>query len=327
MTVMSDASLVDLIDPALNLPLDAWLDRLEDIGEDHGYFEPLGPDHSAIFIDDKPVLLVTFETIETVRGRANKDVPLGWELAQSNGWSQLCMLSHSDTWFRHRAVYGYFDRLVDDGFFDNFDKVVFYGAGSCGYAAAAYSVVAPGSTVISLQPQATLDPRVCEWDTRFDQMRRVSFTDRYGYAPDMLDAADHAYVLYDPELAEDSMHAALFTRQNVSKLRCRHVSGQIESFLRRMDVLEPLIAKAMSGNLSDADFHKAFRERRNYLPYLRRFLSAVEEEQRPYLTGLLCRSVLGRINTPRFRRQLNRAQRELSAQGSSLPETRNLQAV
>ena len=40
-----------------------------------------------------------------------------------------------------------------------------------------------------MQPQATLDPRVAEWDDRFLHMRRTDFTDRYGYAPDMLDAA------------------------------------------------------------------------------------------------------------------------------------------
>jgi hypothetical protein len=50
------------------------------------------------------------------------------------------------------------------GFFDDFDQVVFYGAGQCGYAAAAFSVATPGATVVAIQPQATLDPRVTEWD-------------------------------------------------------------------------------------------------------------------------------------------------------------------
>ena len=261
---MTKSSITDLIDPAKNLSVDDWLELLEDIGEDHGYFEPLGPDHSAIFIDDTPSLLVTFETIATVRSRATTDAPLGWELATKNKWSQLCLLSHSDTWFRHRAVYQYFDKLVDDGFFDNFDQVVFYGSGACGYAAAAFSVAAPGSTVIVLRPQATLDPRVTEWDKRFDKMRRISFTDRYGYAPDMIEAADRGFVLYDPEIDDDAMHAALFTRSNVTKMRCRFVGGEVEAFLRRMDVLEPLIEGAMAGTLTSTDFYRLFRERRNW---------------------------------------------------------------
>ena len=63
-------------------------------------------------------------------------------------------------WFRYPKVHAYFNRLVDDGFFDDLDKVVFYGAGPCGYAAATFSVAAPGATVVAIQPQATLDPRV-----------------------------------------------------------------------------------------------------------------------------------------------------------------------
>lgn len=324
---MADVSLIDLIDPAKNLSEEDWLDLLEDISEDHGYFEPLGPDHSAIFIEKGHSLLVTFETIETVRARTNTDVPLGWELSSGHNWSQLCLLSHSDTWFRHRAVYQYFDRLVDDGFFDEFDKVVFYGSGSCGYGAAAYSVAAPGSTVIALQPQATLDPRVTEWDDRFLSMRRTSFTDRYGYAPDMLEAANDAIIVYDPEIEQDAMHAALFTRPNVTKIRSRFVGGEVENFLRRMEILEPLIVQAMDKNLNPQRFYELFRERRNYLPYLRRLLSAVEEQQRPYLTALLCRNVLTRINTPRFRRQLTRAQKQLQDDGVTLPEAPALQSV
>jgi len=324
---MSDVPLTELIDPANNLSNEDWLERLEDVADDLGFFEPLGPDQSALFVDKSRDLLVTFESVETARNRSSNDVPLGWELSSQHGWSQLCVLSHSETWFRHRAVYMFFDRLVDEGFFDEYDRVVFYGAGSCGYAAATYSVAAPGATVIALQPQATLDPRVTEWDTRFHHMRRVSFTDRYGYAPDMLDAADRAYILYDPDEREDAMHAALFTRQNVTKLRCRHLDGEIEPFLRRMQILGPIVASAMDGSLKETDFYRMFRERRSYLPYLRRFLSAVEEKQRPFLTGILCRRVLVDMNTPRFRRQLDRAEAELAEQGRTLPTLRNLESA
>jgi len=108
------------------------------------------------------------------------------------------MISDGDTWFRDPQIFNFFDRLIDDGFFEEFDNVVFYGVGPCGYAASTFSVAAPGSTVVVVQPQATLDPRMTEWDDRFKHMRNTSFTNRFGYAPDMLDACAQAYVLYDP---------------------------------------------------------------------------------------------------------------------------------
>ena len=322
---MDKKPITSLIDPADKKPVEEWMDVLEDIAEDHGYFEPLGPDHSAIFIEGGHTLFVTFETIDSVRSSATSDVPLAWELATPHGWSHLCLLAHGDTWFRHRAIYQYFDRLVDEGFFDNFDNVVFYGAHSCGYAACAFSVAAPGATVIATTPHATLDPRVTEWEHRFVDMRRTSFTDRYGFGPDMIDAADHAYILYDPEIEEDAMHASLYTRPNVTKVRCRHLNGEIEDFLRQSKVMEPIIKRAMAKVLKPAHFYKALRRRRSYLPYLRRFLGAVEEQQRPFLTALMCRSVLERINTPRFRRELKRSQMMLGEQGKRLPESRSKQ--
>ena len=317
---MSELALGGLIEPVNTMSDEDWLEKLEDVSDDLGFFEPLGPDHSAIFVDRGSRLLVTFETIENARSRTGSDVPLGWSLADGKGWSQLCILAHSQTWFRHRAVFMFFDRLVDKAFFDRFDQVVFYGAKSCGYGASVFSVTAPGSTVIAIEPQATLNPRVTEWDLRFARMRRVSFTDRYGYAPDMLDAAENAYLLYDPACVEDAMHAALFTRQNVTKLRCRHLGGEIEGFLQRADILQPIIDAAMRGRLSAADFHRLFRERRHYLPYLRQLLSAVEDQRRPYLTGLLCRNVVQRMNTPRFRHHLVDAEKALADQNRVLPK-------
>ncbi len=321
-TVVKSVELAKQIDPSLELSPAAWLDKIEDIAEDNGFFEPLGPDHSVTFIDRGPVLLVTFETIDSIRNRASSDAPVGWDLIEGTELSQLCVLSDGETWFRHRAIYGFFDRLVDESFFDNFDRVIFYGAESCGYAAAAYSVVAPGSTVIALSPQATLDPSVTGWDDRFHHMRRVSFTDRYGYAPDMLDAADRCFVLYDPDFDEDAMHASLFTRTNVTKIRCPHMDGQVETFFRRMDLLKPLLTIASERDLEPLDFYRLLRERRSYLPYLRLFLAETEAANRPYLSALTCRAVLERINIPRFRRQLSISTRELQKKGLKLPMQR-----
>ena len=165
-----------------------WEDRIDAIGEELGYFEPLGPNHSAFFVDEGPTMLVTFESAETIRQSGEGKMPLGYTVARQFGWSHLCIIAEGGTWYRDRAVYGYFDRLTDDAFFEDFDRVVFYGAGMGAYAATAFSVTAPGATVLAVQPVATLDPRVTEWDPRFRAERRLNFTDRYGYAPDMIEA-------------------------------------------------------------------------------------------------------------------------------------------
>lgn len=298
-----------------DLPKDEWLKNLENTAEETGYYESLGDNHSVAFFDEGKTLLVSFENIDTVLARPDAR-PMAYHLIADHGWSALTIMSDGDSWFRSNRIYAYFDRLVDDGFFEDFDNVVFYGEGACGYAAAAYSVAAPGSKVVALRPQATLDPRIANWDNRYRKQRRLNFTDRYGYAPDMIDAADTAYIFFDPEIVEDSMHAALFTKPNVTKLRMRHLGYQMEKHLTQMKILPEMIFEAGEGILDEDVFYRAYRIRRRYLPYLRGLLKHLEVDGRDQLTALYCRSVVRRTNRPMFRNKLD----ELVQAGIRLPE-------
>ena len=287
-----------------DLGQDEWLAQLEDVAEEYGYFENLGPDHMAAFIDEGTKLLVTFETVNTAHKLNHDEEPIGFTFVREEGWSHLAILATKNSWFRDRYVYGYFDRLVDDGFFEDFDSVLFYGAGMGGYAAAAYSVAAPGAQVLALRPFATLDPRVTEWDDRFRKMRRTSFTDRYGYAPDMIDAVDRATIVYDPRQQLDAMHAAMFTKSNVTKLRVPNLGDTIERDLAGMHLLAPMIVAAMDGKLTAAAFARLYRKRQSHLPYLRALLHITENRARPDLTRRVCEFVLRERQRPLFRRKL-----------------------
>lgn len=287
-----------------------WTRRVMARAEHEGAADKLGRSHFAAFVHAGPTLLVTFETVQGMRGLTESAQPLGWHMSQSEGWSHLLLACDGDTWFRAPEVYAYFDQLIDDGFFDEFDRVVFYGAGPCGYAAAAFSVAAPGATVVAIQPQATLDPRVTEWDDRFTHMRRTDFTNRFGFAPDMIDGAERAYVIYDPAEPLDAMHAALFTRPNVTKFRMRYMGEALQTHLLFMKRLFPLIAAAADGTLDRQRFAGLLRARRNHLPYLRRLLTQLEAADRTGLTEVLCRHVAARFTAPRFARRLRMLEAE-----------------
>ncbi|MGH1331663.1 MAG: phosphoadenosine phosphosulfate reductase [Paracoccaceae bacterium] len=310
-----DAPLEDALEDVVEMTRDEWLETLDEIGEERGYFEPLGPDHSAIFTDQGTTLLVTFETIDGIMEAEGDGLPMGFDLADAHGWSQLCLLSHEETWFRAVPVFGFFDRLVDDGFFEDFDRVVFYGAGACGYAAAAFSVAAPGATVIALQPQATLDSAVVDWDTRFAYQRRRFTKTRYSYAPDMIEAASRAFIAYDPAQSFDAMHASLFTRPNVSKLRLRLLGNSLERELRAMGILDQMIEAAMDEQLTPALFWKMYRARRGHLPLMRAYLANLISRKRDRDIIRLSRHVLRSYNAPRFRKTAEAAQANLAARG------------
>ncbi|MGV8986650.1 MAG: phosphoadenosine phosphosulfate reductase [Cypionkella sp.] len=278
-----------------------WLRLMEQIGRDSGYFQTIGPAHHALFLDNSPSLLVSFDSYDAARTR-RKQLPVGVELADECDWSQLCIVSGAGPWYRDPAVYAFFDRMVDDGFFEGFDRVLFYGAGPSGYAAAAFSVTAPGSRLLLLNPIATLTPSLAGWDTRYRGARRLDFTSRYGFAPDMVEGADSATVIHDPASGFDAMHAALFHAPHVQSYRARLAGTEIEATFSRIGILNHLISAAMDGKLTAQRFGALWRSRREDLTYLRQLQVATAPN--PAREIMLCRNVATRLRQNRFKKRL-----------------------
>lgn len=280
-----------------------WLDMIDELCAEEGYFEPVGKRHHAYFHDDGPCLLVSFESLDRILARRGQ-MPFGHDLALAKGWSHLTVICEGETWFRDPAVWGYFDRLVDEAFFEDFDQVLFYGAGIGGYAACAYSVCAPGSTVLAVSPRATLDPAVAGWDRRNLSARRHDFTSRYGFAPDMTEGAAQVYVIYDPLTPENAMHAALFRRPWTTRLPVRHFGDSVETAIELTGVFPELATRALDRSLTLSSFARIWRIRRRFGPYLKGMLRKAELAQRPRLALMVCRSVVNRTGGPRFRRRM-----------------------
>ncbi|WP_394152952.1 hypothetical protein [Loktanella salsilacus] len=280
-----------------------WYEALEELVEEHGSFTPLGRDHVATFLDAGPKLLVTFEHAHEVQG-LDDAAPRGFAFTRREGWSHLAIISRGESWFRDPAIYRYIDRLIDDGFFEDFEDVLFFGAQAGGYAAAAYSVAAPGARVLAIRPQATLDPITTSWDNRFIAQRRLNFTDRYGYAPDMVDASSRTYVIYNPQQRFDAMHAALFTKPNVTMLRVMGLSGRLDVVFDTLGGLDDMIRAAMAAELTPQRFIKALSRRKTYTPYLRSLVRRARDSGHPQLATGVCRAVLAQGHDAFFVRQL-----------------------
>ena len=280
-----------------------WYPALEELVEDYGSYTPLGPDHVATFLDAGPKLLVTFEHATEIQGLPDA-APRGFAFARREGWSHLAIISKGESWFRDPAIYRHVDRLIDDGFFEDFEDVLFFGAQAGGYAACAYSVAAPGARVLALRPVATLDPAVAGWDTRFLAGRRQSFTDRYGYAPEMIDAARQAYVVYNPQQRVDAMHAALFTKPNVQMLRINGLGGRLDVVFDALGALDDMIRAAMAGTLTPARFIRMLASRKDASSFQKSLLRRAQDAGHPRLAAQVCHSVLARGPNPYFAKQL-----------------------
>jgi hypothetical protein len=299
------------------------LQKLAELGDELGHFEKLGTRHWALFIDEGPNLLVSFESLQTLTALPPGSFPLSHEVARAQGWSHLCLIADGPTWYRDARVWGYFDRLIDDGFFEDFDKVTFLGAGMAGHAACAYAVTAPGATVLAIRPVATLDPAIAGWDDRFTQARRLDFRSRFGFGPDMIEGAAQVFVLYDPEVDEDAMHAALYRKRFVTPLACRHLGAAPEAALAEMGLLAPLIEAAGTGTLTRATWARMWRARRDYPNWLRNVVVRLIDGPNRRREGVFLRAALQRApGHRRMRKRFDELTQILARDGLDLPPPR-----
>jgi hypothetical protein len=280
-----------------------WQRAMMAIADGDGDFLALGDRHWAFFAEERATLLVTFEDAAAIRDRPD-NLPEHYSLAKARGWSLLTIIADGETWWRDPAVFHYFDRLADDGFLEDFDRVLFYGAGAAGYAAAAFSITAPSAELMLVAPRATLDPARAGWDDRHRIARRLDFKGRYGYAPDMTEGAARVWLIYDPLHKPDAMHAALFQRLWVTPLLARYTGEGTEDTMVEMRVLDRLLEAAMDAKLSTQYFAWLWRGRRSNASYLRAILSAARLSGHPRREIMICRSVTSRLNAPRFAKRL-----------------------
>ncbi len=280
-----------------------WQHAMLAIAEGDGDFLPLGERHYAFFAEERPVLLITFEDAAALRERED-NLPEHFALAKARGWSLLTILAEGETWWRDKAVFRYFDRLADDGFLEDFDRVIFYGSGPAGYAAAAFSITAPGAELVLVAPRATLDPARAGWDDRHRIARRIDFRSRYGFAPDMMESAARVWLIHDPLHRPDAMHAALFHRAWVTPLYARYTGEGTEDTLIEMRVLDRILEAVMDGKFSASVFAWLWRGRRSNGSYLRAIIAAARLSGHRKREIKICRSVTSRLNAPRFARRL-----------------------
>lgn len=266
-----------------------WIARLDEIGDEVGAFTPLGADHAAFFLDGDDTLLVSFESVASIRGGHPSHRPRAVQIALQHGWSSLVILARSARFYREAEVLDFFDAQIDESFFDSFRRVLFFGAGEQGYAACTFSIAAPGATVLAISPQATLDPEIVPWEQRFRGQRRLDFRSRFGFAPAMLDGARTAFIIYDPNQPFDAMHATLFRRQAVSLFRTPALGQDTGAGLDRMGVLNTLIEAAMRGRLTQQRFADMMRQRRKDKTYMRNLVAKVAQSGHSRLTLIAAR--------------------------------------
>lgn len=219
------------------------------------------PDHFVKFTysGNQNLLQVTFDYFGY--DGASKEMPLsyGQKFAEDNGWSILGVISKRHIWFREEALHDIFDYLKESGFFSQFSRCVFLGASKGGYGALAFSSAAPGSVVVAVEPQSTLDKKIVPWETRYPI---GDWKGRYVDGSNCPKSASAVYVFYDKFYDLDRRHAERLVGLNVFHIECNHMRHGLTHCFNKMGILKELMYSLVVGNFFYNDFRRIFRDNR-----------------------------------------------------------------
>ena len=302
-------------------------EEMSTIEDQFGFAHDLGPDHHIffqetdknVFDSKKSVLLVSFVEFSGEEEYLEDICPTSYELRERCGWSQMTIISRKRTWFRAAEIYSFFDKLDTLGFFDDYDQVIFTGSQAAGYAAAIYSVSAPGATVMLFSPMATADPERAPWDPRLSADTHADKCLQYRFAPKMLAAAREVFVFYDPKIELDAHHTEMFTQDFVQKFQCRLMGKDVAFGLSQTDMFLRVVEAAGAENLNAKSFSRIFRTRHKDRSYLRRLVSSTSDRKSPVVTALTARAALKIYDARYFRKALNKAEKKLEEMSLTLP--------
>ncbi|MBE0452763.1 MAG: hypothetical protein IBX58_03695 [Roseovarius sp.] len=273
--------------------LPGWFAEIHTGGARQGFYTRL-ENHAVLGIFRDPArLVVTFDNLSNVNDLSPGREPWAYKFLRDNGCSHLAVMARRKDWYRCPQLIAHLRKLAADGLFAGFDKVFFTGTSMGGFAALAFASLAPGATVISFNPQTTLDATLVPWEERFGMGRARDWSLPHSDCAFEIDEVDKAFVLYDPFFTPDRRHVDRLHGDNVIRLKT-WCSGHFSPvFLRRANLLKPVMQRALDGTLTPEIFYRLYRDRR-MLPWYRRALQ----------TNLQVRGHdrLARIVSPAFRR-------------------------
>ncbi len=282
-------------------PHPRWLEDLRPGGMGHGFLEKRLR-HSLMFVR-RPVdrLLVTFDNLSNVNDTSIGREPWAFKFARDANISHLGIMAHASDWYRDPELIERLQKLADEGFFDGYARVVFAGVSMGGFAAIAFGSLVPGAHVVSVNPQSTLNPDLVPWETRYESGRRQDWTLPLSDAAALTRGLGRVNIFYDPYHELDQQHIDRFSGDNIRIFNCRYSNHKTAVFLRKIDALKPVMHHAIFDELTEPEFYRLYRGRRN-LPWFRGSLAGYFNE--------LGRYEMAEWATKAFRNRLQRIKRE-----------------
>lgn len=260
-----------LADADTSSDMPPWFEEIGPMGGCPGFYRRLK--HNSLVFVQRPsdTLVVTFDNLSAVNDESPHRVPWGYKFLRQDGHAHLGVLAHRKDWYREPELISAMQSLKDQGFFKNFGNVVFSGTSMGGFAALVFSSLSPGARVLAFSPQSTLDEGIVPWETRFGMGRMRNWKLPFSDAAFEIEDAAQVVVISDPFFKLDQMHVDRLNSPNVIQLKAWYSGHFSPVFLRRAELLKPIMGKMISNTLTEKVFYRLYRDRRK-LPWYKRSL-------------------------------------------------------
>ena len=230
--------------------------------------------HLLAYLPGADRLVVTFDNLSSDREVEDRQ-PFADMLVRGQGWAILGVMVKRKDWFQCQHLKAQMLLLQEAGLFSRYENVSFYGSSMGAFGAAAFAPVAPGCTVLALAPQSTLDGSVAPFEGRYRYGARLGdWSAPFNDAAVGIKSAGLAYVIYDPQVAEDHQHALRLAGPSAMLLPVPHLTHKIPPMFKRMEVLKEVATEGLTGRLQPLGFRILMRKRRAAVPYLLTMINA-----------------------------------------------------
>lgn len=296
---------------ALEKPADPrWKDGRALASAQNGFFWE-GPDNALMFVPKSRRLVVSFDNIFSTRADGPR-WPWGFDILHGEmGCSVLGVMGSQRNWFRHDFVHDSFEALRDQGFFDQFDEVLFYGASMGGFGALTYQRCCPGANVLAIAPQTTLNRDILPAEDRWAWTRKLDWQGRYSDAAGNTDTAGQIFVIADPYFGPDRAQVSRLAEDNVTWLNTPFMGHQLPNAFVTMGILKDLLYACVDGTLTPTLFYRLFRARKDLPRYQHDLLMHAEARGKTRSAIRVCEYTLNKRNAGNMKRSLERLRAEL----------------
>lgn len=227
------------------------------------------------YIFDRDVLFVTFEPAGVAQVN-NSKMRSGWgeHLFRKLNVSCLCVKAHKSNWYLEQDLAIAFEKLQP--FLKSFKRVITYGGSMGGFGALAYADALNADTVVSINPQSTLDRRIVLWEDRYPvaQEKLLDFSNPFSDAVGKYSLVRRVYIFSDRRYDFDNKHLQRLEASNVTTINTPYIEHQVPEHLARIGALGYIVKSVIRDDFSPNVFYNLMRKRR----MLKRYFNVLEKK-------------------------------------------------